>query len=326
MSLLHTVRFSRIWVDREHLALLLQSNSLHTLALFMCVPPKAAGLPPSYIHHLKVALMDDWRSMEPLLGHCGANLEALDFSCRLPLSRTLPFFPKLRKLKFGGISMAVNYLETLTSIAPRLEHLEVHGRDRVSGLSTLPTSLNHLTINRWMIEYHYLGTDPFPRLSRLHIKDYNHLEDHTYRRPIIPILQHIFPNLTSLDVNIRYYSRNFVLLLARGLPNVTRLRLDITEERWLQKYDDIADTSQHLAETLEGPLSSLSVNVTLTYDLQRGIQSCSDWIAHTISRHTTGFGGPYLREVEMVFSEPDTPPVIWWCWERMNQEWFLKHY
>jgi len=163
MPRLHTARFSGITMKQEHLALLFQSNSLHTLILFHCRLPRSVRLPPSSIRHLTVSLMGDWPRIESFLGHCSANLEALDFVGPLrqePGSTRLPLFPKLRKLKFVVTSGLVSHLDTLTSLAPQLEHLEVWGRNSVSGLSALPVSLNRLSINQWAIEHGNFGTRP----------------------------------------------------------------------------------------------------------------------------------------------------------------------
>jgi hypothetical protein len=329
MSRLHTVRLSKIIIEQEQLALLFQSNTLHTLILFLCRPPRMDSLPPSRIRHLKVSLTDD---MEPLLTHCSANLEYLDFAGRLykvPQSTKLPLFPKLRTLKIGVVSGSASHLDTLTSLAPQLEHLEVYGSP-VSGWPALPPGLNHLVVNQQMIEHGHLGFHPFSRFLHLRIKDYSHVDVFGSRRSITPMIQYMFPNLTSLDVDIRYYSCNGVLLLARTLPNVTRLQLNIKEDQWLQKHeepiDDTTNPGQYPAETLEGPLSSVHVNVTLTYNRQRCMQLCEHWVVHTVLWPAAGLGGPNLQEVELVFSEPDTLPVLWWCWKQVKEEWSFKRY
>jgi len=120
---------------------------------------------------------------------------------------------------------------------------------------------------------------------------------------VIPIIQDTFPNLTRLDVDIHDNSRNFALLLARNLPNVTWLKLDI---RWGPFSSDYNyDTSPYIPETPGGPLASLHVSVTLDSE-RHGMVSLKNWVIHTVLGHIVGLGGPYLQEVEMVFLTRDT--------------------
>ena len=312
-------------MKQEHLALLFQSNSLHTLILFQCRLPRSAPLPPSSIRHLTVSLMSDWQRIESFLWHCSANLETLDFVGHLsqePGSTRLPLFPKLRKLKFKEKPGIISHLDTLTSLAPQLEHLEVWGRTYVSGLSALPASLNRLSISQWTIEDSDFGTHPFVQLLHLHLTFYNH---NTGRGLVIPIIQNTFPNLTRLDVDIHDDSRNFVLLLARNLPNVTWLKLGI---RWGPfSLNNNYDTSPYTAETPGGPLASLHVNVMLLY----GMELYRNWVTHTVLGPTVGLGGPHLQEVEVVFLTPDTSaasaaPVALWCWKQVEKEWVFNQY
>ena len=324
MPRLQTVRFSTIRVEQEHLALLFQSNTLHTLILFQCSLRSIAYLPPSRIAHLTMALMDDWIYMEPLLGHCSASLETLDFVGQLrrsPRSTKLPHFPRLRKLKFVVTSGPTSHLDTLTSLAPQLEHLEVWGRGPVSGLSALPVGLQYISINQWLIEHGDFGAHPFVHFPHLHITYYNHVADDDHRGLAIPIIQRLFPNLTSLEVDIHYYSRNFVLLLARALPKVTRLQLNMSGVPWSLKYN--YDTSRYITETLESPLASIHVNVTLLYGQKHRVELYKDWVTQTVF----SLGGPHLQEIEVAFSMLGTSiPVIWWCWKRVKEEWFFKQY
>jgi len=274
MPRLHTARFSGVMMKQEHLVLLFQSNSLHTLILFHCHLPRSVRLPPSSIRYLTVSSMSDWQRIEPLLGHCSANLEALDFVGHLsqePGSTRLPLLPKLRKLKFKEISGWTSHLDTLTSLAPQLEHLEVWGRNSVSGLSALPASLNRLSIDQWAIESRSFGTRPFVQVLHLHLTYYSHLPfGNDHGGLAIPTIQSTFPNLTRLYVDTHYYFRNFALLLARALPNVTWLKLGISGAPLSLNYD--YDASLYTHETHGGPLASLHVNVTL-YGEKHGMES-----------------------------------------------------
>jgi len=168
MRRLHTARFSEVNVEQEHLALLFQSNSLHHLILFRCSLPGSLRLPPSHIRDLTLTVRDNCDHMGPLLGHCGANLEALDFALdwQAPFFiETLPLFRKLRKLKYTTASGSVHYLVRLASLAPKLEHLEVWVPIYlVDELPALPASLNHLRTNQWLIEDGFFGTRPFVHL------------------------------------------------------------------------------------------------------------------------------------------------------------------
>ena len=178
--------------------------------------------------------------MEPLLGHCSPNLEALDFNGYLSqlsgsTKTRLPLFPKLRELKFDGANGLISDLGTLTSLAPQLEHLELCGhRDfthRLSALPALPAGLNRFSINRWAMDDRYFDTRlfiHFPHLHITHFHNYGREAEGDRRGSVIPIIRRIFPNLTSLELTIQWDFRNLALLHARLLPNVTRLKLNIS--------------------------------------------------------------------------------------------------
>ena len=159
----------------------------------------------------------------------------------------------------------------------------------------------------------------------MHLTYYNHVAGDDYRGLVIPIIQNTFPNLTRLDVDIHYYSRNFVLLLARNLPNVTWLRLGISGAHVSLNYN--YDTSPYTAETPGGPLASLHVNVTL-YGEKRGMELYKNWVIHTVLGPTVGLGGPYLQEVEVEFCTPDTSAarLALWCWKQVDKEWVFNQY
>ena len=294
-------------VKQEHLALLFQSNSLHHLKLIRCALPKSVRLPPSPIRYLTLSLRGDYKHMEPLLGHCSANLEALDFVGHLPQppgSTTLPLFPKLRKLRFEEEPGSISHLDTLISLAPQLEHLEVDGQaDFLSRLSALPASINRFSISRWMIND--IGTRPFVHLPHLHITHYGYLAQGDLRGSVIPIIQCIFPNLTSLDLDIKWNFRNLALLLARHLPNVTRLKLVIS---WSSACDlDISPYLPYFAEP-GGPLASLYVDVKYANKLD--METYKNWAIHTVLGPDLGLGGPYLQEVEIVIGNPRHTVVL----------------
>jgi len=150
---------------------------------------------------------------------------------------------------------------------------------------------------------------------------YDLIGGHDHRGLVIPIIQSTFPNLTRLDVNSLHASRDFVLLLARSLPNVTRLKLDISGTPWSLKY--IYDTSPYIAETPGGPLASLHVNVK--YGEKHGRETYKNWVIHTVLGPTVGLGGPHLKEVEVVFFT-SAAPVVLWCWKQVEKEWVFNQY
>ncbi len=162
MPRLHTACFSELQVEQEHLALLFQSNSLHRLILFQCGLPKSVRLPPSPIRHLTLSVREDFKHTKPLLWHCSANLETLDFAGQVWQARGSmepPHFPKLQKLKFTVTSGSIRHLDTLTSLAPQLEHCDVWIQGySFSDLSALPASLGPLSINQWLLENNDFGT------------------------------------------------------------------------------------------------------------------------------------------------------------------------
>jgi len=308
MPRLHTAIFSRIIVDKEHLELLFHSRSLHTLVLGFCGFRGMAPRTPSHIRHLEMRYMED---MNPFLGHCSPNLETLLLTCpwQMPGSTRLPLFPKLRKLVFGR---PMNQLNTLISLAPQLEYLELLGSgERHHWRLVIPASVNYLTIEGMP----NFGTGPFLHFHHLHLKHVSH-------RSITPFIQLVFPNLTSLELDISGSFRNFTLLLARALPNVTRLKLDI----WGTYPRDDCDTSD-IVETPVGRLSSLYVNVSNTSRGKDYTKSYEDWILHTVFPPTVGLGGPHLREVDVVFSRgSNSIPSVWWYWKRVEKEWFFEKY
>jgi len=303
MPQLHTVAFSGIKLQQRHLASLLRSNSLHHLIVSQCRLPRWVWLlPPSPIRHLTLSLSHSCGHVEPLLGHCGPNLETLDFNgylSRPPGSTRLPLFPKLRELKIGGL-FSISDLHTLISLAPQLEHLEYCGRkDFIHRLSALPASLNRFSINRWAMDDMYFDTRLFIHFPHLHI---THFPDRSgaegdRRGSVIPIIRRIFPNLTSLELTIQWDFRNLALLHARHLPNVTRLKLNIS----CPTVDDI-DFGPYLPyfPALGGPLASLYVNVEYANEFH--IETCKIWVIHTVLGPDPGLGGPCLQEVEVVFS------------------------
>ena len=288
-------------VKQEHLALLFQSNSLHHLILFWCDLPRSIRLPQSPVRHLTLSLRDNCEHVEPLLGHCSTNLEVLKFIgnlSQLPGSTTLPLFPKLRELTFDETSGSICHLNTLISLAPLLEHLTVYGEKNLpSRLPALSTSLNRLSINRWAINDDDYRTRPFVHLRHLHV---THFSDGEGDRSgsVIPIIQRIFPNLTSLDLDIYQRFRNHALFFARHLPNVTRLKLNI---RWPTACDLDTVPSLSYFPVPEGPLASLHVNVK--HANKPDIETYKRWIIHTVLGPDSRFGGPYLQEVEMVCEE-----------------------
>ena len=299
MPRLHTAGFSHIKVKQEYLALLFQFNTLHHLKLIRCGLPKSVRLPPSPIRYLTLSPRDGCNLVEPLLRHCSANLETLNFTGHLPLgSTTLPLFPKLRKLKLREEPGSISHLDTLISLAPQLKHLEVDGpADFLSRLSALPASLNRLSISRRMINDGDFGTHPFVHLPHLHIMSYRQLVQGDYRGSIIPVIQRIFPNLTSLDLDINWNFRNPALLLARHLPNVTRLKLVISF--WCNPCcGDITPYHPYFAGS-GGPLASLYVLVR--YPSIRQMEAYKHWVIHTVLGPNPRLGGPYLQHVEIVF-------------------------
>jgi len=306
MPRLHTATFYKIKLQQRHLALLFQSNSLHHLEISKCYLPRWVFLPPSPIRHLTLSLRDDCRHVEPLLGHCSSNLEVLEFRGNLSRppgsTRTrLPLFPKLRELKFDGTYGLINDLDTLISLAPQLEHLKYCGRkDIIHRLSALPASLNRLSINRWAIDDRYFDTRLFIHFPHLHITHFHkgREAEGDRRGSVIPIIRRIFPNLTSLELTIQWDFRNLALLHARHLPNVTRLKLNIS----CPTMDDL-DIVPYLPyfATPGGPLASLYVNVEYANEFH--IETCKSWIIQTVLRPDPGLGGAYLQEVEVVFSD-----------------------
>ena len=330
MPRLHTARFSGIIMEQEHLTPLFQSNSLHTLILSRCSLCNMVGLPPPHIRHLTLQSIsvDNWLHMVSLFGHCNANLETLDHVGELgqvPGPTRLPIFPKLRNLKLVTASVLVDHIGRFIPLTPQLEHLEIWGSHPNSGLLALPASLNRLTIGQWMVEHSRFDHHPLLHLSHLRIQYYDHVADSNRRGIIIPIIQHAFPNLTSLEVDIRYCSRSFVLLVARSLPYVTRLQLNIKGTLNTLEYNH--DTSQYFTETLEGPLSHLSVDVNVAHHHKSGMELFKKWVIHTVLQPTVGLGGPHLQEVEMVFSRSGTDILdAWWCWKQVKEKWVFKQY
>ena len=303
MPRLHTARFSDIVMDKKHLELLFQSNSLHRLIFRACGIPHFGWLPPSRVRHLTLSLFDKCEDTEPLLGHCSANLEVLEFKnhpCPLQQSITLPPFPNLQRLKIIDELSRGTRLDTLVSLAPRLKVFEVYGRSEITGLSALPGGLNRLTINLRMIWDGCFGTRPFVHLSHLHL---------TYSRaefkddctgPIIPIIKGIFPNLTTLKLDINWEFRDNALLLARHLPKVTRLELTLDRCPGIQAHDfDISPYLSDLAEP-RGPLTSLFVDTSRPF-VCRIIDRYQRWVTGTVLGTDPGLGGPYLNEVEVAF-------------------------
>ena len=328
MPRLHTARFSGIRVEQEQLALLFQSNSLHTLILFQCSLQKTGYLPPSRIRHLTISLTGNWLHVEPLLAHCSANLETLTFVGELwrsPQSTKLQHFPRLRNLKFVASSGPMNHLDTLTSIAPQLEHLEVWGRVFVSGLSARPAGLNRVTINQWLMEHGDFGTHPSVSVSHLHLTNYDHVAGNDTRGLVVPIIQRIFPNLTSLEVDIHYCFYPCILLLARALPHVTRLQLNMSGIP--RRLESNYDTSRYITEAPEGPLSSICVKVIPSPSQMKTMKLYKDWVIQPLLWPIDGIGGPHLQEVELVCSTPHTSTLaVWWCWKRVQEEWVFKQY
>src|SRR5258706_13118918 len=170
-------------------------------------------------------------------------------------------------------------------------------------MSALPASLNRFSISRWMIND--IGTRPFVHLPHLHITHYGYLAQGDLRGSVIPIIQHIFPNLTSLDLDIKWNFRNLALLLARHLPNVARLKLVIS---WPSACDlDISPYLPYFAEP-RGPLASLYVNVQ--YAKEFDMEAYKIWAINTVLEPDLGLGGPYLQEVEIVIDNPRHTMVL----------------
>ena len=303
MPRLHTARFSDIEMERKHLELLFQSNSLHHLILDTCGFPDFGWLPPSRIRHLTLFLFAKCEDTEPLLGHCSANLEVLEItnhSCPMQQSTTLPPFPNLRKLKIIDESFHVTHLDTFVSLAPRLKVLKVYGRREITGLSALPGGLNRLTINRRSIWDGCFGTRPFVHLSHLHLTYSRDKVKDDCTGPIIPIIKDTFPNLTTLKLVIHWEFRDIALLLARHLPKVTRLELTLDNCPGMRAHDfDISPCHSTFAEP-RGPLKSLFVNTSRIY-AYRILDNCQSWVTGTALGTNPGLGGPYLQEVEVAF-------------------------
>ena len=334
MPRLHTARFSGIRMEQEHLAPLFQSNSLHTLILSRCGVCTMVGLPLPRIRHLTLLSISvgEWPHMVSLFEHCSANLETLDLVGELgqvPGTTRLPIFPKLRNLKLVIALMSMDHIGRFIPLTPQLEHLEIWGHYSIPRMPALPACLNRLTISGWMIEDGSFHPHPHLHLSHLRIKQYSNVrdsrEDNSYSRMIIPIIQHVFPNLTSLEVDIYYHSRDLALLVARSLPNVTRLQLNISGALYPLDYSH--DTSWCFTETLERPLSHLYVDVNVAHHHKNCMELFKKWVIYSVLQPTVGPGGPHLQEVEMVFSRPSTDILdACWCWKQVKGEWFFKKY
>ena len=300
MPRLHTVCFTDIEMEQQHLELLFQSNSLHHLILRDCGFPHLGRLPPSRIRHLTLSLFVKWKDVEPLLGHCSANLEVLEiFNHLRPMQKStaLPLFLNLRKLKIQDTSNHTTHVNTLTSLAPQLKVLEVYGSAKVAELSALPGGLNHLTINRRGIWDGCFGTPPIVHLSHLHITCYRFAKEDDRRGSILPIIKDTFPNLTTLELTIEWDFRNIALLLARHLPKVTRLELIIDNHLFFRRRDfDVGPYLSYFAEP-RGPLTSLYVNMSRTCEL---MESCQIWVTGTVLGTDPGLGGAYLQAVEVL--------------------------
>jgi len=300
MPRLHTACFIDIEMEQEHLELLFQSNSLHHLLLRRCGFLHLGCLPPSRIRHLTLSLMVEWKDVEPLLRHCSANLEVLEiYNHFRPMqkSTTLPLFPNLRKLKVQDTSNHTTHVNALTSLAPRLKVLEVYGSAKVAELSALPGGLERLTINRLGIWDGCFGTRPIDRLSHLHITYYKFAKEDDRRGSILPITKDTFPNLTTLELTIGWDFRNIALLLARHLPEVTQLELNIDSHLFFRTREfDVNPYLSYFAEP-RGPLARLYVNMLPTWE---PMDSCQSWVTDTVLGTDPGLGGPYLQAVEVL--------------------------
>ena len=303
MPRLHTARFSDIEMVQKHLVLLFRSNSLRHLNLYRCGFRHLSWLPPSRIRHL---LFVECENTEPLLGYCGANVEVLEITnhkCPMQQSTTLPPFPNLRKLKIIDKYSHVTHLNTFVSLAPQLKALEVYGRREITGLSALPGGLNRLTINRRRIWDGCFGTRPFIHLSHLHLT-YSRdevMDDRT--GPVLLIIKDIFPNLTTLKLDINWEFCGTALFFARHLPKVTRLELTLQHFPGLRRRDFyIGPYLSGLAEP-RGPLTSLFVDTSRLSPYvypNPNMRSCQSWVRTVLGTHS-GLGGPYLQEVEVAF-------------------------
>jgi len=319
-------------MDQEYLEPLFHSKSLHTLLFRHCSLRGMVPHTPSRIRHLELSLVED---MEPFLGHCCANLETLRVICQqalqVPGSTRLQLFPKLRNLVF---TRSMSQLDTFISLAPHLEYLEFLEGDAfyvppailpihvppaipaIHVLPAIPAGIKYFNTSQKMIERDGFGTRHFLHLHHLHVK-------HASDGSITPIIQRVFPNITSLELDVACRFRNSALLLARALPNVTRLKLNIWDT--CPSYD--CDTSQHIAETLGDRLSSLYVNVSSMICQKDCMESYAYWIFHTVFPPTVGLGGPHLQEVDLVLSSgSDSIPSVWWCWKRVEKEWLFRQY
>ena len=327
MPRLHTARFLDINVEKGHLAPLFLSNTLHTLILSQCNFCTMDALPLAHIRHLTLASISrsKWPHIVTLFGHCSANLKTLALVGELRQSYIkLPIFPKLQNLSLVMTYGSPGVVGTFIHVTPQLEHLELWACRDMFRLPDLPASLNLLTTSERTIELCSFGHHPLLHLTylRIHVNCWG--ADRHSRGRIIPIIQHIFPNITTLEMDICNYSLGFYLLVARTLPNVTRLQLNIKGDLYSLVYDD---TNMHFTETPEGPLSRLYVKVQVENVQKQTMKLLKEWVLHTVLQPTVGLGGPHLQEVDMVFSKScTTAPVAWWCWKQVKEEWCFEQY
>ena len=263
--------------------------------------------------------------MVSLFGHCSANLETLALVGELRQSYIkLPIFPKLQKLSLVITYGWLGAVGTFIPVTPQLEHLELWAYRDNFRLPDLPASLNLLTTSERTIELCLFGPHPLLHLSYLRIHFNGWGADRHSRGRIIPIIQQTFPNITSLEMDIRSCSLGFFVLAARTLPNVTRLQLNITGDLYSLLYDD---TNMRFTETPEGSLSRLYVKVQVENVQKQSMKLLKEWVLHTVLRPTVGLGGPHLQEVDMVLSKTCAiTPVAWWCWKQVKEEWCFKQY
>lgn len=349
MSRLHILHLSVIFLARTYLYYILSSPYLTHLILDAIQMPRISKFSPPPLPKLrkltlKGMAMNSWEAVEPLITHLATSLEYLEISgCRFWLLRQvqLPSFPCLRELRhqnhlrlFDNEIVLNGLLQTVSQIT----HLHLSGNLDYSRITAFPKSLQHLSVEEWMLPERIFETDPLPRLVSLSIRCYQTWRSN-YHLELSSFIRDQFPGITSLHLDIPWSLRNPALVMARSQHNVRTLKLsvftkynllsEVRELRWRNQTVEISTDYLRNAK-LPATLRGLRLDVFQSFfKLEWSVALCSRWIDDIILPPVTGLGGSDLERIDVSFIQPETrlgrEQVIRKRWIKSpNEEWQIE--
>jgi len=339
MRQLRTVHLWGIFLARTYLCCILSSSHLTHLILDDVRVPNISKLPPppQNLRKLSIRAMYSWEAIEPLIARLATSLEYLELKwCRFlqPRRAQLPSFPCLTEL-WHHQSPSRNYgnealLNELFRLVPQVTHLHLYGRVLYRQITAFPRSLQHLSIEEMMLTEQTFGPILCPQLVSLSLRcspgwGLNCLI-------LSSFIRDHFPRITCLHLD-GPWSIPTTLVLARSQHHVQMLKLSLETTCGLDrkgKYFSFPPEIPSDISLVPAALQSLILEVVQPdYELEQSVPTCTQWIDDNVLPPVTGFGGPDLKNIDVLFvrleSELERERVVRRRWVKSpNGDWLME--